>query len=138
MDDLNNGQNIGGQADWDDDSGEIHNVTSFYNTSSVDGWQDNHAIYGANRYGHKTRKIKGDQVGFRYQTDDYRKVMPGYIIGTLVLIALCIVVAVISPLMGILFGVFGIVWIVGMWKNAPTKKWKNQSEKLKQDKERNQ
>ncbi len=115
-DELQN-QNV----NWDDDSGEIHTVSKRYYTTAQDGWQDNHALSGLNKNGSDRRKIKGKQIGFQYVTDDYRKVLPGYIIATVVIVAFCIIAFLIHPIAGIGVTAFGAVWIVGFWKNAPSK-----------------
>lgn len=72
-------------------------------------------------------------MGFTYRTDDYRKVLPGYIIGTVILIAVSIVMLILIPVVGIFVSIFSIAWIVGMWKKAPVKKWKNQEQRLKDE-----
>ncbi|MDO4464002.1 MAG: hypothetical protein Q4C57_05580 [Bacillota bacterium] len=123
------------QPDWDDDSGEIHTVIHQYNQTAEDGWQQNKALYGSHVNTSKTSQIKGNQVGLVYQTDDYRKVLPGYIIGTILLLAASIVLLILVPVIGVFFSIFSIIWIVGLWKKAPIKKWKNQAQKLKDEKQ---
>ena len=123
------------QPDWDDDSGEIHTVIHQYNQTAEDGWQQNKALYGSHVNTSKTSQIKGNQVGLVYQTDDYRKVLPGYIIGTILLLAASIILLILVPVIGVFFSIFSIIWIVGLWKKAPIKKWKNQAQKLKDEKQ---
>lgn len=135
----NNEQNSTEKIDWDDDSGKIHTVKTTYSIKKEDGWQDNRALLTKSQRIHsKTRKIKGRQFGFHYVTDDYRKVIPAYVIGTIFIIAVCIIWTIISPFTGILADIFGAVWIIGIWKKAPFTKWKNQSQNLKEEKEKNQ
>ncbi len=124
------------QPDWDDDSGEIHTVIHQYHQTAEDGWQQNKALYGSHLNTSKTSQIKGDQVGLVYQTDDYRKVLPGYIIGTILLLAVSIVLLILVPVVGVFVSIFSIVWIIGLWKKAPVKKWKNQAQKLKDEKQK--
>lgn len=121
--------------DWDDDSGEIHTVVREYNSGAEDGWHRNKAKYGSNIP--EFREVKGKQSGFIYQTDDYRKVLPGYIIATVVVILLCVVMLILVPVMGVLITVFGVVFIIGFWKDAAksSTKWKNQAKRLKDEKE---
>ena len=121
------------QPDFDDDSGEIHTTINYYNQTKADGWQQNRALYGPLLNTSKTRNIKGTQTGFYYQTDDYRKVLPGYIIGTILMIIISIVLLILVPIFGVFVSIFSIAWIVGMWKKAPVKKWKNQAKKLKDE-----
>lgn len=121
------------QPDFDDDSGEIHTTINYYNQTKADGWQQNRALYGPLLNTSKTRNIKGTQTGFYYQTDDYRKVLPGYIIGTILMIIISIVLLILVPVFGVFVSIFSIAWIVGMWKKAPVKKWKNQAKKLKDE-----
>ena len=123
------------QPDWDDDSGEIHTVIQQYNQTAEDGWQQNKALYGSHLNTSKSRQIKGSQVGLVYQTDDYRKVLPGYIIGTVLLLAVSIVLLILVPVIGVFFSIFSMIWIVGLWKKAPIKKWKNQAQKQKDEKQ---
>lgn len=129
----NENSNFNESIDWDDDSGVIHTIKNGYNITKEDGWQDNHAN-GSNQLDSKMQKIKGKQFGFSYVTDDYRKVIPGYIFGTIFIIILGIVTTIILPFMGLFIDVFGIVWIIAMWKNAPFTKWNNQAKKLKEEK----
>ncbi len=110
----------------------IHTSESTYHLTKEDGWQENRALQGMNKVGHKTRYIKGTQVGYHYVTDDYRRVIPAYIIGTIMVIIICVVVTMIFLPMGIMFDIMGAAWVIGMWKNAPYKKWKNQDKKLKE------
>ena len=119
--------------DFGDDSGEIHTTINYYNQTKADGWQQNRALYGPLLNTSKTRNIKGTQTGFYYQTDDYRKVLPGYIIGTILMIIISIVLLILVPIFGVFVSIFSIAWIVGMWKKAPVKKWKNQAKKLKDE-----
>ena len=119
--------------DWDDDSGVIHSKKTNYNITKEDGWQDNHDLFQTKHSDYKMRKIKGKQFGFTYETDDYRKVIPGYIIGTVFIILFGIILTIFVPSIGVFVDVFGIVWIIGMWKKAPFIKWKNQSERLKEE-----
>lgn len=121
------------QPDFDDDSGEIHSTINYYNQTKEDGWQRNRALYGSRLITSKTRNIKGKQTGFYYQTDDYRKVLPAYIIGTILMIIISIVLLILAPVFGVLVSIFSIAWIVGIWKKAPVKKWKNQAKKLKDE-----
>ena len=123
------------QPDWDDDSGEIHTVIQQYHQTAEDGWQQNKALYGSHLNTSKSRQIKGSQVGLVYQTDDYRKVLPGYIIGTVLLLAVSIVLLILVPVIGVFFSIFSMIWIVGLWKKAPIKKWKNQAQKQKDEKQ---
>ena len=123
------------QPDWDDDSGEIHTVIQQYNQTAEDGWQQNKALYGSHLNTSKSRQIKGSQVGLVYQTDDYRKVLPGYIIGTVLLLAVSIILLILVPVIGVFFSIFSMIWIVGLWKKAPIKKWKNQAQKQKDEKQ---
>ena len=116
----------------DGDSGVIHTIKNGYNITQEDGWQNKHTLYGPEQQ----QKIKGKQFGFTYVTDDYRKVIPVYILGTIFVIVLGIVMTVILPLMGIFIDIIGFFWIIGMWKNAPYTKWKNQAKKLKEEKKR--
>lgn len=118
-------------TDWDDDSGEIHTVESGYKYSYEDGWKNTHRI---NKQGGRHRMIRGNQVGYHYITDDYRKVIPGYIIATVLVIAVCVAVTLISVVPGIIFDVFGAIWIIGFWSKAPYKKWRNQAERIKEEK----
>ena len=120
------------KIDWNDDSGEIHTVYQKYETSSEDGFQRNHAYI--NRAGKKNRYIKGKQIGFKYVTDDYRKVLPGYVFATILIIAVTIILFFINVITGIVFGVFAAFFIYGFWKSAPITKWKNQSKKIKSEK----
>ena len=124
------------QPDWDDDSGEIHTVIQQYHQTAEDGWQQNKALYGSHLNTSKSRQIKGSQVGLVYQTDDYRKVLPGYIIGTVLLLAVSIVLLILVPVVGVFVSIFSIVWIIGLWKKAPVKKCKNQAQKLKDEKQK--
>ena len=124
------------QPDWNDDSGEIHTVIHQYHQTAEDGWQQNKALYGSHLNTSKSRQIKGSQVGLVYQTDDYRKVLPGYIIGTILLLAVSIVLLILVPVVGVFVSIFSIVWIIGLWKKAPVKKWKNQAQKLKDEKQK--
>lgn len=121
------------RIDWNDDSGEIHTVIHQYNQTTEDGWQNNRAVYGSNYTTTDNQQIKGIQTGFVYQTDDYRKVLPAYIIGTIVLIAVSIITLILIPIIGIFVSIFSIVWIIGLWAKAPFKKWRNQEKKLKED-----
>ena len=123
------------QPDWDDDSGEIHTVIQQYHQTAEDGWQQNKALYGSHLNTSKSRQIKGSQVGLVYQTDDYRKVLPGYIIGTVLLLAVSIILLILVPVIGVFFSIFSMIWIVGLWKKAPIKKWKNQAQKQKDEKQ---
>lgn len=122
-------------VDWNDDSGEIHTIKHKYHLSAKDGWQRNRALYGSHVVTSDRRRIKGTQVGYTYVTDDFRKVLPGYIIGTILMIVISIVFCIFIPFVGILVSIFSIVWIIGMWKQAPIKKWQNQAKKIKQEKE---
>ncbi len=119
-----------GQPDFSDDSGDIHTSIHYYNQTKEDGWQQNRALYGPKLNTSRTRNIMGTQTGFYYQTDDFRKVLPGYIAGTLIMIIISIVTLILIPFLGIFITIFSIVWIVGMWKKAPIKKWQNQAAKL--------
>ena len=121
------------QLDFGDDSGEIHTTINYYDQTKADGWQQNRALYGPLLNTSKTRNIKGTQTGFYYQTDDYRKVLPGYIIGTILMIIISIVLLILVPIFGVFVSIFSIAWIIGMWKKAPVKKWKNQAKKLKDE-----
>lgn len=121
------------QPDFDDDSGEIHTTVNYYNQTKEDGWQQNKALYGSHLNTSETRNIKGTQVGYTYVTDDYRKVLPAYIIGTILMIIISIVLLILVPVFGVFVSIFSIAWIVGMWKKAPVKKWKNQAKKLKDE-----
>lgn len=121
-------------VDWNDDSGVIHSIKNYYNITKEDGWQDNQALSNTNSFRNEKRKIYGKQVGFQYITDDYRKVIPGYIFGTIFVILVCIIVTIIFPVIGIFIDIFGAIWIIGFWMKAPFTKWKNQSEKLKEGK----
>ncbi|MGN1147767.1 MAG: hypothetical protein ACI4TB_05050 [Lachnospiraceae bacterium] len=125
------------RPDWKDDSGEIHTVKYQYSQSEEDGWQQNKALYGSHLNTSKTRNIKGKQVGFYYATDDYRKVITGYVIGTVFAVLFSIIMLIIVPVMGILITIFSLVFIVSLWVKAPYKKWKNQADKLKQEKKNN-
>lgn len=120
------------QIDWDDDSGVIHTHKENYHLTKEDGWQENRALRGMNKVGHKTRNIKGTQVGYSYVTDDYRAVIPAYIIGTIIVIIFCVVATMVFLPLGIMIDIMGVAWVVGMWKNAPYKKWKNQAQKRKE------
>lgn len=122
------------RPDWKDDNGEIHTVKYQYSQSEEDGWQQNKALYGSHLNTSKTRNIKGKQVGFYYATDDYRKVITGYIIGTVFAVLFSIVMLIIVPVMGILITIFSLVFIVSLWVKAPYKKWKNQADELKKEK----
>lgn len=123
------------EINWDDDSGEIHTRTAVYHQTPEDGWQRNRGYHQHSGHKYRKRYIKGYAVGKTYVTDDFRKVIPGYIIATIAVIALCVAVTKIYLPMGIMFDIMGIAWIIGFWKNAPYKKWKNQSEKLKEKSE---
>lgn len=120
-----------GQPDFSDDSGDIHTTIHYYNQTGEDGWQQNRALYGPKLNTSKSRNILGTQTGFYYQTDDFRKVIPGYIIGTLIMVIISIVTLILIPIIGIFITIFSIAWIIGMWKKAPIRKWKNQAAKLK-------
>ncbi len=122
------------KIDWNDDSGEIHTLHQKYETSSEDGFQKNHAYSTINKYGKKNRYIKGKQIGFKYLTDDYRKVIPGYVFATILMIAVTIILLFINVIIGIGFGIFSAFFIYGFWKNAPITKWKNQSKQIKSEK----
>lgn len=122
------------KIDWDDDSGAIHTSSQKYKTSFKDGFQKNHAYYQTNSYGKKNRYIKGIQTGFTYTTDDYRIVVPGYIFATIFMIAITIVFFFINIIIGIVFGIFAVLFIYGFWKNAPITKWKNQAKQIKSKK----
>ena len=122
--------------DWEDDSGEIHTLKETYKTTKEDGWQVSEGFYKTNSgVGYGKTMFKGTSVNMHYETDDYRKVIPGYIIATLFVIALCVVMWFVKPIMGGIFTVFGIFWVVGFWAKAPYKKWKNQAQKLKEENE---
>ncbi len=118
--------------DWNDDSGVIHSIKRDYQITEEDGWQDDHTLFNTNNF--ENRKIKGKQFGFQYITDDYRKVIPGYVFGTILMILVCIIVTINLPVIGIFIDIFSAVWIIGFWKKAPFSKWKNQSKKLKEEK----
>lgn len=122
------------KIDWNDDTGEIHTLYQKYETSSEDGFQKNHAYSTINKYGKENRYIKGKQIGFKYLTDDYRKVIPGYVFATILMIALTIILLFINVIIGIGFGIFSAFFIYGFWKNAPITKWKNQSKQIKSEK----
>lgn len=127
------------KIDWDDDSGEIHTVVDKYKITKEDGWQRNnaiaqHSIVSGNQHQSNMRYVKGTQVGVRMTTDDYRMVIPAYIIGTILIIVVCIVVTFVWLPLGVFFDIFGIVWIIGLWAKAPYTKWRNQREKLKEQK----
>ncbi len=122
------------KIDWDDDSGAIHTSYQKYKTSPEDGFQKNHAYYMVSKQGKKNRYIKGVQVGFMYTTDDYRKVIPGYIFVTILMITVTIILLFINIIMGIVFGIFAVFFIYGFWKNAPITKWKNQAKRIKSEK----
>lgn len=127
------------KVNFDDDSGEIHTIKEKYEITKEDGWQINHAVNLSNINSvNQPTFVKGKQWGFIYITDDYRKVIPVQIISTLVIIALCIGMLFIYLPMGIFFCILGIVWIIGMWKNAPYKKWKNQSKKIKEEEKKSE
>ena len=131
MDDLNNNKKI----DWDDDSGEIHTQKEVCKTDFSDGWQENTSFGGTNKglsYTHS--KFIGKSTEIHYVTDDYRKVIPAYIIVTLFIIVLCVVMLCVKLSIGLIFSVFGVVWIIGLWAKAPHKKWKNQHKKLNEEK----
>lgn len=123
------------EIDWDDDSGEIHTYKEKYHLTKEDGWQPNRAYrgLGLSKQGKKNRMIKGTQIGTTYVTDDYRKVIPVQIISTIIVIVLCIVVTKLILPVGILFDIMGVAWVIGIWKRAPYKKWKNQANKRKED-----
>lgn len=138
MDNNEMNQDIQPQVDWEDDSGEIHTVTHVVKLTKEDGWQRNHVItqhqvVAGNQYQSQMRYFKGTQVNVYKTTDDYRVVIPAYIIGTILVIAICIVVTFVWLPLGVIFDIFGIVWLVGIWAKAPFVKWRNQREKL-QDK----
>lgn len=118
--------------DWNDDSGVIHSIKRDYQITEEDGWQDDHTHFNTNNF--ENRKIKGKQFGFQYITDDYLKVIPGYIFGTILMIIVGIIVTIYFPIIGIFIDIFAVIWIIGMWKNAPFTKWKNQYKKLKEEK----
>ncbi|MCM1494672.1 MAG: hypothetical protein NC089_02630 [Bacteroides sp.] len=127
------------EVDWEDDSGEIHTVASNYNITWEDGWQKNNGIRNrsivtGNQHQSKMRYVRGMQTGGSVTTDDYRVVIPAYIIGTIVIIVLCIVVTFVYLPLGIFFDIVGIVWIIGLWAKAPFTKWKNQKKKLEEEK----
>ncbi len=122
--------------DWKDDSGEIHTVVSKYHDKPEDGWQPLHGNEYKLRHQRNFYYVKGDQVGTEVHTDDYRAVIPAYIIASLVVIAICVIVTIFAPIVGIIFSVFGLVWLIGFWAKAPFTKWKNQ--KKTPDEEKNQ
>ena len=111
------------KIDWNDDSGEIHTVHQKYKISSEDGFQKNHAYSTTNKAGKENRYIKGKQIGVTYVTDDYRKVIPGYICATILIIVITIILLFINIIVGIGFAIFAAFFIYGFWKNAPIKKW---------------
>ena len=49
------------------------------------------------------------------------------------MIIISIVLLILVPVFGVFVSIFSIAWIVGMWKKAPVKKWKNQAKKLKDE-----
>lgn len=122
------------KIDWDDDSGVIHTSYQKYKTSPEDGFQKNHAYSTINKQGKKHRYIKGKQTGFVYVTDDYRKVIPRYVLVTILMIAVTIILLIINIIIGIVFGTFAAFFIYGFWKKAPITKWKNQAERIKSEK----
>lgn len=132
MDNEKEQMNSNDQIDWDDDSGVIHTNKENYHLTKEDGWQENRALQGMNKVGHEMRSIKGTQVGFHYETDNYRAVIPAYIIGTIIVIIICVVATMVFLPLGIMIDIMGVAWVVGMWKNAPYKKWKNQAQKQKE------
>lgn len=120
-------------VDWKDDSSEIHTVTSHYHITEEDGWQKNYShIPSAD----EPQAVKGTQIGIQYETDDYRKVLAGYIIASLFFPLISVFLLIIVPVVGIPFAVISVIGIVSMWKNAPYKKWKNQAKKRKEKKDR--
>lgn len=120
-------------VDWNDDSGEVHTVKETYKTTWDDGWQESEFSY---KTGSKVAvgksMFRGNKVETHYETDNYKVVVPGYIISTILVIALCVVMWFVKPIMGGIFTVFGLFWVVGFWKHAPIKKWKNQAKKSKE------
>ena len=134
---MDNNENFGNDTDkvnWDDDSGEIHTVSHTTVQTPEDGWQEVHRLNG--KVTDTPHFVKGKQVHYTYTTDDYRKVIPALIISTIIIAAFCVGAWFISPIIGVLITIFGVVWIVGSWKQAPKTKWKNQAQKLKEERER--
>ncbi len=133
MDDKINEQNSSDYPDWNDESGEIHTVKKTYYLKKEDDWQKNHSHSYINPNKKHNRIIKGKQVGFTYVTDDYRIVIPGYIISTIIIIAACIVAFFIHFAAGIIVSLFAVFWIIGFWKNASFRKWKNQKARIQSE-----
>lgn len=132
------GNDENSKVNWNDESGEIHTTYQEYEITPEDGFQENRAHAYINALGRKNRYIKGIQKGATYVTDDYRKVLPGYIIVTILVIVIAVVLLLIPNLafrmIGVFFAVFGAIFIFGFWKNAPIKKWKAQAKRIKEEK----
>lgn len=121
--------------DWDDDSGEIHTLKETYETNWSDGWQESEYTYKTgSKIGVGKSMFRGKKVETHYETDNYKVVLPGYIISTILVIVVCIIMWFVKPIMGGIFTVFSVFWVIGFWKKAPYKKWKNQAKKLKESK----
>lgn len=126
-------------VDWDDDSGAIHSVKNTYKITKEDGWQANRGYHRSmmspEQRRTKPQKIKGMQVGMSYSTDDYRVVIPVLIVFGLLITAVCVVVTIIIPPFGILFDVMWIAAVIGIIRQRPDKKWRNQAKRRKEQKD---
>lgn len=129
----------GQEPDWDDDSGAIHTEKHSYKITKDDGWQRNRGYrrnmthFEAER--NTPQMIKGTQVGMSYSTDDYRVVMPALIVMLLVMAGVCVVVTCLIPPFGIFFDVMFVLVVIGIIRQRPDKKWRNQAKRLKEEKE---
>lgn len=126
-------------VDWNDDSGAIHTVKQTYKITKEDGWQDNRGYHrnmmSPEQRRTKPQKIKGTQVGIHYETDDYRVVIPVLIVMGLIITAVCVIVTIIIPPFGIFFDIIWALAVIGIIRQRPDRKWRNQAKRHREAKE---